>query len=272
MRALGTLLMLAAAVVGGVVAWSALDVALGGPGAVARGLVPVPHLHPSAPAFRASSPPSVSPPTTGEPWDRKAARWIRRALVYEANGWLALFYFLSANIAAAAVAAIASAAGWMERRQPWAWRAFTGVVLAISVLTALLVPPPIPMILAVMWAFVPAVMALDPIGGRGLAWRAKSGILLYALAAIGYMAYSRLTAEIPPEAWAAMVGGVEESRAVLAQGRAYTATMAHIALWFVLPLGFLSLMLQAILAHPLPSAPFRTMADWVRLIRTRGTE
>jgi hypothetical protein len=116
------------------------------------------------------------------------------------------------------------------------------------------------------------VLLLDPAGGEGLGWRAKSGILLYAGAAVLYAAYARMTASIPPEAWAALAGGVEEARAVMAQSRSYVTTMANIALWFVLPAAYVSLIAQAALAHPLPEAPFRSIAERVRILRTRGVE
>lgn len=280
MRTLGGIGLLVLAALAGALVWNALDVALGGPGAAARGLIPIAlparspgsaFAVPEVPApVSASSP--VSSPEAEMTLSQKAARAARHALVYEANGWLTILYFLAANVAAVAAMALAGAAAWLERDAPAPQRAFTGVALAVAMVAMLAMPSPIPVILAVMWLFVPLVLRLDPVGGKGLAWRAKSGILLYAGAAVAYALYSRLTAGVSPEAWAALAGGVEEARAVMAQSRAYVATMANIALWFVLPLGYLSLMAQALLAHPMPSAPFRTMAERVRLIRTRGVE
>lgn len=278
MRALGGIGLLILAALAGALVWNTLDVALGGPGAAARGLIPValPARSPGSAFVVSEVPAPVSSPAPGPEAEmtlgQKAARAARHALVYEANGWLTILYFLAANVAAVAALALAGAAAWLERDAPAPQRAFTGVALAVAMVAMLAMPSPIPVILAVMWLFVPLVLLLDPVGGKGLAWRAKSGILLYAGAAVAYALYSRLTAGVSPEAWAALAGGVEEARAVMAQSRAYVATMANIALWFVLPLGYLSLMAQALLAHPMPSAPFRTMAERVRLIRTRGVE
>lgn len=273
MKALSSLIMVCAAVLAGVLAWNTLDVALGGPGAAARGLLPVAITLPGHSTFTPASLPSPSPaPAPEETLDGKVARAMHYALVYEANGWLTIFYFIAEHIAAVAALALAAATAFLERDAPASQRVFTVFTLAATVLSALFVPAPIPAILAAMWFFVPLALLLDPVGGKALAWRARSGILLYAGAAVAYILYSRLTAGVSPEAWAALAGGVEEARAVMAQSRAYVATMANIALWFVLPLGYLSLMAQALLAHPLPSAPFRTMAERVRLIRTRGVE
>lgn len=277
MRALGSVLLVILAALGGLMAWNTLDVALGGPGAAARGLLPVPALRSPGSASEVPGLPVAELPETSvshsqETLGQKVARITRHALIYEVNGWLTILYFLADNIAAVVALLMGGTAALLERRASVPQRAFTGIVLAATVVAALSVPSPIPVILAVMWLFVPLVLILDPAAGQSLAWRAKSGILLYAGAAVAYILYSRLTEGIPAEAWAALAGGVEEARAVMAQSRAYVATMANIALWFVLPLGYVSLMAQALLAHPMPSAPFRTVAERVRLIRTRGVE
>ncbi len=281
MRALSGFGMVILAVLAGMMAWNSLDVALGGPGAAARGLIPkvgaAPSTVPPPAPYQYPYPPDSFPApvpveTETETFGQKVARATRHALVYEANGWLTILYFILDNAAVMAMLALAAAAAYVEREAPTAQRVFTGAALLASVMAGLAVPTPIPLITAAMWLFVPAVQVLDPAGGRSLAWRAKSGIFLYAGACVLYLVYTRLTFGISPEAWAALAGGVEEARAVMAQSRAYITTMANIALWFVLPLGYFSLMAQAVLAHPFPRAPFRSVAERIRLIRTRGME
>jgi len=278
-KGISGIVMMLAAVLAGVLAWNTLDVALGGPGVAARGLIPVP-VKVSVPRGATAVVPAVSEPsvqmpvpeTAAETFAQRAQRAARYAAVYEINGILYVVYFLLDNIAAVVMLALAGAAAYIERDAPAAHRVFTGAALLTSVLAALSVPSPVPVVLAVMWVFVPVIPVLDPAGGRALSWRAKSGILLYAGACTLYLIYSRLTAGVSPEAWAALAGGVEEARAVMAQSRAYVTTMANIALWFVMPVAYLSLMVQALLAHPFPTAPFRSVAERIRLIRTRGVE
>ncbi|GEM_PF-3480691 len=269
---LGWIGMVILAVAAGAGAWSALDVALGGPGLVARWGLHLPSIslqrEPAAPSIQRPMGSGGSGGGTGG-----VARMARRIAVYEANGLLIFFYALIDHAAAAAAAAMASAVALLEARRgvPIPQRAFTGVALAASIAASLMVPPPVPTITALMWALIPPALLLDP-ASEGLGWRAKSGILLYAGAAILYAAYARMTAGIPPEAWAALAGGVEEARAVMAQSRSYVSTLANIALWFVLPAAYVSMIAQALLAHPLPEAPFRTIAERVRILRTRGVE
>ncbi len=274
MRAWIGVLLVAAAVLAGVAAWDALDVALGGPGVAARGLIPAVHLSTSGdrhPGTEILAPTSAARAAQAGRAGQEIVRWGRMALVYELNGWLYILFLVVKNAAVVVVLCFAAACTWIERAGQGATRVLTVIALAATIVAALSVPMPIPAVLAAMWGFVPLVLALDPVGGGTLAWRAKSGILLYTGACVAYVVYIRGTARVTPEAWAALAGGVEEARAVLAQSRAYISTMANIAL-YVLPAGYMSLMAQALLAHPMPSAPFRTMAERVRLIRTRGVE
>jgi len=268
--ALGWIGMMILAVALGAGAWSVLDAAFGGPGLIARwGLS-----EPAAPSRRPASSAAPRAAPEARAAGGSAARLARRLAVYEANGLLVLAYALIDHAAAAAAALMASAAGLLEARRdvPIPQRAFTGAALAASIAASLLVPQPVPALIALMWSLIPPALLLDPAGGEGLGWRAKSGILLYAGAAVLYAAYARMTASIPPEAWAALAGGVEEARAVMAQSRSYVNTMANIAFWFVLPAAYVSLIAQAALAHPLPEAPFRSIAERVRILRTRGVE
>ncbi|MGC8946006.1 MAG: hypothetical protein ACP5N6_07595 [Anaerolineae bacterium] len=269
MKALSGIGLVLLAVLGGVLAWNLLDVAMGGPGLVERGLIPA-----RAPLVSSavSPAPSVPSSSSSENFGQKIARAARHALVYEVNGLLTLLYLLLDNAAAAAMLVLAAAAAALERHAPTAQRVFTVVVLLVSVLAAMAVPPPVPAILATMWLFPAVVQVLDPAGGRALSWRARSGILLYAGAGVLYTIYTRLVAGVAPEAWSALAGGVEEARAVMAQSRAYITTMANIALWFVMPVGYFSLMVQAALQHPFPRSPFMSVAERIRLIRTRGVE
>jgi hypothetical protein len=68
-------------------------------------------------------------------------------------------------------------------------------------------------------------------------------------------------------AWAEAIGGQAEAQTTLAQGRAFLNTLATWGLWLILPLGYLSLLAQGLLAHPPTGGrPERTIAQ----VRTRG--
>ena len=63
------------------------------------------------------------------------------------------------------------------------------------------------------------------------------------------------------------IGGQDEAQATLSQGRAFLNTLATWGLWLILPLGYLSLLVQGIFAHPpVPARPEETIA----VVRTRG--
>jgi hypothetical protein len=95
-----------------------------------------------------------------------------------------------------------------------------------------------------MWWVGAVASWLTRFNRASLLWRAKTGLGLYALAAVGFALYGRYTSSLAPEAWAAMLGGQAEAREVLARGRAYANTLAIWGLWLVLPLGYFGLILQ----------------------------
>ena len=61
--------------------------------------------------------------------------------------------------------------------------------------------------------------------------------------------------------WAEAIDGQEQAQSILAQRRAYLNTLATWGLWLILPLGYLSLLAQGLLAHPpLGQRPRQTIA------------
>ena len=218
--------------------------------------------------------------------------WVHRILIYEANGWLLLLYGLWriwplwAGLGAAvfmlimdrAVEARANqtAAGvtgttWMQ--SVGSYQAVTWIVFGLWMIAAFVAAPPVPLIGTVMWWVGAIASWFSSFERVSLLWRAKTGLALYALAALGFSLYARYTATLTPDAWAAMLGGQAEARAALARGRAYANTLAIWGLWLIIPLGYFSLIIQRLLVHPLPLTQARAEAnDWVRAIRTRGRE
>lgn len=184
-------------------------------------------------------------------------------LTWGVNGLLAVAYTLVDHVAALLVL---PALGWLGASAPREHRPWVAAAAALSVLAALLVPAPAPVILAVMaWAGALAVR-LDGFNPTGLRWRVNGGLALYALAALGFALYAGYTSRLDPRAWAGVVAS-GEAASVVAQGRSFLNTIAVWGLWVILPLGYLALLLQGIFVHPpSPGAP----ADIIHAVRARG--
>ena len=152
------------------------------------------------------------------------------------------------------------------------------VAQAMTVTTAFLwfvaafaTQPPIPVIGAAMWLAMVAGLLVMPQERESILWRCKSTILIYALAAIGFRLYLWQVDALSPEDWARIVGSTGDAQAIIAQNRGMLATVASWFLWFLAPLGYLSLLVQRFTVNPMAMvSPFRSAADIFRDVRTRG--
>lgn len=184
--------------------------------------------------------------------------------LYLANGALALSYVLWENITALLTAAGFLGFLWQAPGAQRAWIAGAG---ALGVLAAAFAPPPVPVLLTGMVLVGVGAVWLDRFAPDTLRWRVVGGLTLYAAGSLVYLAYSHYLSGVDAAAWAEAIGGQAEAQATLAQGRAFLNTLATWGLWLILPLGYLSLLAQGLLAHP-PTAgkPSETIAS----VRTRG--
>jgi len=152
------------------------------------------------------------------------------------------------------------------------------VAQAMTVVTALLwfvaafaTEPPVPVIGAVMWAAMIAALLVMPQERDSILWRCKTTILVYALAAIGLRLYLWQINSLSPEDWARIVGTTGDAQEIIAQNRGMFTTVASWFLWFLAPLGYLSLLVQRFTVNPMALvSPFRSAADIFRDVRTRG--
>ena len=152
------------------------------------------------------------------------------------------------------------------------------VAQAMTVATALLwfaaafaTEPPIPVIGATMWLAMIAGLLIMPQEREAILWRCKSTILIYALAALGFRLYLWQVNALSPEDWARIVGSTGEAQAIIEQNRGMFATVASWFLWFLAPLGYLSLLVQRFTVNPMAMvSPLRSAAEVIRDIRTRG--
>ena len=199
---------------------------------------------------------------------------LRAAAIWELNGVLGLAYtawrHLPALIAAGAFAALL----WLTpagRNRPQfsgqrPWLLGVGVLITLAAFAA---EAPAPMLLAVMTSAGLAAVYADRFNPDGLRWRVAGGLALYAAAALAAQLYRAYLNTLDALAWAQALGGQGEAAAALAQGRAFVDTLATWGLWLILPLGYLSLLVQGLLVHPpLPATPEQV----IRAVRTRGQE
>jgi hypothetical protein len=189
---------------------------------------------------------------------------LMHLLIYEVNGFLALAYVLWERIAAIFTAAAMS---YLILGAPPAQRTCITVTAMLAALAALFSPPPVPLIMAVMALAGAVAVWRDTFNPENLRWRITGGLALYALAALGYLAYSRYLDGVDAMTWAKTLGGEGQAAAALAQGRAFINTLATWGLWLIIPLGFFSLLAQSLFIHPPgPQEP----GDLITTIRTRG--
>lgn len=184
-------------------------------------------------------------------------------VVYEVNGLLVVLYTVWERIAAFVVLAAGGLLVWNADKNLRPWLAGAGGLAAVGALVA---GPPAPFLLALMAVAGALAVRLDRFTPDVLRWRVAGGLALYALAAMGLEAYRAYLAGLDAAAWAAAIGGQGEAQATLAQGRAFVETLATWGIWFIIPLGYFSLLVQAFLAHP--PAPGRA-DDLIETIRTR---
>jgi len=184
--------------------------------------------------------------------------------LYEVNGFLALAYVLWEHITALLTAGAMSYLILSAPRAQQAWIAATAILAALA---ALFAPPPVPLLMTVMALAAALAVWRDAFNPENLRWRLTGGLALYALAALGYLAYSSYLDGVDAMTWAKTLGGEGQAATALAQGRAFVNTLATWGLWLIIPLGYFSLLAQSLFVHP--PGP-QTPGDLIAAIRTRG--
>ncbi len=177
--------------------------------------------------------------------------FLQTLAIYLANGFLVLTYVFWEHLAGILVLA---SFGFFTARAPAGQRAWTVGAGTLALLAAFLAPTPAPFLLAAMSLAGVAAVLLDRFNPDALRWRITGGLTLYALAALAHLGYQAYLSGVDAAAWAQAIGGQGEASAALAQGRAFVETLSTWGLWLILPLGYFSLLAQALLAHPPLSA------------------
>ena len=186
-------------------------------------------------------------------------------LIWFLNGLLAVFYTLldSVLILILFPPLIWLAVTAVAEQRPWV--TLTG---ALVILTAFVVPAPIPLILVVMsWAGAIAVRA-NRFNPGAMRWRVNGSLAIYTLTALSFTAYAAYASRLSLDTWSSVVSSGEAS-SVIAQGRSFLNTIAVWGLWIILPVGYLALLVQGILVHPpTPTTPQKL----IHAIRARGRD
>ena len=210
---------------------------------------------------------------------------FRDFAVYEINGLLVIAYALLSQwalvlsmICAAGVFVLellASIRASLSARSgtpaPERGARLTLIVFALWVMVAVSVPMPVPALGLLMWAITLAMAWLVPSARLRVLWQGKVALMMYALSNLGLLLFTRLTAELSAEQWSALLGSVRDATNVIAQGRGIVQTVATIAIWYALPVGYAGWLLKEFAVNQGSLvAPGRTAAEVVHGIRTRG--
>lgn len=173
-------------------------------------------------------------------------------LIWTVNGLLAIIYSLIDHVTALTFAAAMVAFVITTPREQRTWALGAGV---LSIAASLLAPNPVPLFLLIMMGGGWAAVALEQYNRPAQRWNVIRGIALYALAGLGFMLYRNLG-----------LGDLALADPMMTQGAGYLNAIIGVAM-YVIPLGFLAMLAQAIWMHP--PAP-GTPADLVTKVRTRG--
>jgi hypothetical protein len=186
-------------------------------------------------------------------------------LIWFINGLLAVFYTLLDNVL---ILLLFPPLTWLAVTAVTEQRPWIAAMGILVVITAFVVPAPVPLILVVMsWAGSIAIRT-DRFNPIALRWRVNGSLVLYALTAMGFTAYAAYASRLSLDTWSSVVSS-GDAASVISQGRSFLNTIAIWGLWIIMPLGYLAILLQGILVHP--PTPI-TPAEMIHTVRARGRD
>ena len=175
-------------------------------------------------------------------------------LIWVLNGFLLVVYVLLARWTA--VILIAPLV-WLCISTESSRRTWMIVASGLALLCTLLAPTMMGVWLILMaWGSLIA-LRLEKFNPAMLRWRIAGGLAAYALVGLGFLLYQLLTPVLA------------DPSGFFAQGQGYLNVIIGIAV-YVLPLGFIGMLVQAIWVHP--PIEGRTPEDMLYQVRTRGHE
>jgi hypothetical protein len=173
-------------------------------------------------------------------------------LIWIVNGFLAILYSLVDHITALSFSIAMVAFIVTAPREQRSWAMGAGI---LSIGASLLAPNPVPLFLLIMIGGGWVAVSLEQFNRPAQRWNVIRGIALYALAGVGFMLYRNLG-----------IGDSVMADPMMVQGAGYLNALIGVAM-YVIPLGYLAVLAQAIWAHP---PTLGTPADLVTKVRTRG--
>lgn len=167
------------------------------------------------------------------------------------NGLFALLWLLLEHFWQVA---LVPALAYVAFGAPPAQRKWAVVVCVLALLGGVLAPFPAALLLLLMAGAGWGAYRLERLSPQNTYWTMLRGLGLYALIALGYVAYRR---------WFAPFLAADPA---LLQGQAYLSAIASIAL-YLFPVGYLAVLAQGLFAHP----PFEhSPDDLIFRYRSRG--
>lgn len=183
--------------------------------------------------------------------DLAAELWS--ASIWTVNGLLVIVYYCADHILVIAIAITVTLFAAYTPKEQRVWAAGAAV---LAILASFAAPMPAPVLLLVMAVSGWVAQFLEKYNRPAQRWNTIRGLILYALAGLGY------TAVID----SGMLNTTSLTNPMLAQASGYINTILTIAM-FVIPLGFLAMLAQSITAlPPAPGSP----EELISKVRTRG--
>ena len=175
------------------------------------------------------------------------------ALIWIANGFLVIVFFLADHLASIL---LLPAAGAFVFITPAAQRAWALGASGLALSASLFAPAPVPVFLVVVALVSAAALFLEHYNRPAAHWNIVRSVSLYSLAGLGFALWRGLR-----------IMDTIQADSMMVQGATYLNAIIGIAM-YVIPLGIVALLVQSVLAHP----PVGKPEDILTQIRTRGKE
>lgn len=179
---------------------------------------------------------------------------LLRHFVWTLNGSLVILYSAAGHFQTLLLALSSVLFMMAAPREQRFWAAGSG---SLAVLASLAAPTPVPVFLLAMSLAGWAAWKLEQYNRPAQHWNTIRGQALYALAGLGFALFRNF--------------GIEDAAAtdpVLSQGAGYLNALVGVGM-YVIPIGWLAMLTQSILAHP---PGIRTPEALIANIRTRGKQ
>lgn len=189
---------------------------------------------------------------------------IQQATIFEANGWLIILYTFMAQIT---IVITLIGLLLLSNQAPPEQRFWWLALLILGTLAAALATSPEKYLLTGMVLFGAISAHLERFSPETFRWRIFAGLILYAATVLGYDIYISFLNNAQATAWAQSLYNNGYQDPMLQQGISLINAMRVWGLWVFMPLGYVALLTQTLVAHP-PSV--QAPGQIIKTIRTRN--